>query len=99
MLVQSVPGDSGRVRVKLAKSLINAPPVVRATISTFDPNATASTNVQWQGREKGSREKGSKGKGVSPPLSTLIDRVGRINILVVWRVPIDCRQRTAYIIL
>jgi RHS repeat-associated protein len=48
MAVQQVNGDSGTIEVKVLKSLINSPQVVRFTISTFDPN-TVNTDPLWQG--------------------------------------------------
>ncbi|MGD8978493.1 MAG: RHS repeat-associated core domain-containing protein, partial [candidate division WOR-3 bacterium] len=49
MLVQRVTGDTGTVKVKIAKSLINGPQSIRYTISTFDPNVTSNPDSLWQG--------------------------------------------------
>ena len=49
MLMQRVTGDTGRIKVKVSKSLINTPEVIRYTISTFNPDVSSNPYTLWQG--------------------------------------------------
>jgi RHS repeat-associated protein len=49
MLVQRTTGDSGSMKVRVSKALVNTPQAIRYTISTFDPDVTANPDSLWQG--------------------------------------------------
>jgi RHS repeat-associated protein len=49
MLVQRITGDSGFMKIKVSKMIINMPQAIRYTITTFDPDISTNPDSLWQG--------------------------------------------------
>ena len=54
MSVEEIPGDTGKVKITISKSLLNNPQIVRYTVSTFDPNITSNPDTLFQGGSRAS---------------------------------------------